>query len=84
MVRKAKCHFWGRAAPLREAAGWVMATLHPKADPEGAQGCSGGWAATQIVPKVLILLSYRGAEFISIINLFMGAGPSHSSAAIKF
>lgn len=52
---------------------------HPAALLPGADFGS----ATQIVPKVLILLCYRGAEFMSIIKLFIGTGPSHSAAAIK-
>lgn len=62
VVGKAKCSFWGHAglsdaAPTDavEAAELVMGPFHPP------RHSSDFWAATQIVPKVLILLSYRGA-----------------------
>lgn len=61
-VEKAKCDFRGQAglsntAPIDtvEAAGLVMGPFHPP------KASSDFWAATQIVPKVLILLRYRGA-----------------------
>lgn len=47
---------------LRKQPGrrWDRFTLS-KMGPGSAEGSSDFWAATQIVPKVLILLSYRGA-----------------------
>lgn len=62
VMGRAKYPFWGHAglsdaAPIDtvEAAGSVMGPFHPP------RRSSDFWAATQIVPKVLILLSYRGA-----------------------